>query len=196
MTRPKNFDETKALESAMLLFWKKGYSATSMKELEQVMGLKITSIYNAFGNKRALFEKALNYYLQHILIKFIESLNNADSPENALRAVLMEVIHLHFNPSHPGGCLVVFSILENEQHDESSKNILNAALNLLHNAIIKRLENDKEKGRIASEVDCHAIANHIAALITGMITMAKAGFPQKELEKLIDNAVEILPIGS
>ena len=192
MTRTKNFDETKALESAMLLFWKKGYSATSMKELEQVMGLKITSIYNAFGNKRALFEKALNYYLQHILIKFIEALDNADSPENALKAVLMEVIHLHFNPSHPGGCLVVFSILENEQHDESSRNILSAASSLLHNAIIKRLENDREKGEIAPEVDCHAIANHVVALITGMATMEKAGFPQIELEKVINNAVEIL----
>ena len=59
-----------------------------MKELEQVMGLTITSIYNAFGNKRALFEMALNYYLQHILSKFIESLNNADSPENALKAYI------------------------------------------------------------------------------------------------------------
>lgn len=176
----------------MLLFWKKGYSATSMKELEQAMGLKITSIYNAFGNKRALFEKALNYYLQHILIKFVESLNNADSPKNALTAVLMEVIHLHFNPSHPGGCLVVFSILENEQHDENSKNILNSALNLLHDAIIQRLEKDKEKGQIAHEVDCHATANHMTALITGMITMAKAGFTQKELEKLVNNAVGIL----
>lgn len=88
MARTKNFDEVKVLESAMLLFWKKGYSATSMKELEQVMGLTITSIYNAFGNKRALFEMALNYYLQHILSKFIESLNNADSPENALKAYI------------------------------------------------------------------------------------------------------------
>ena len=133
MTRTKNFDETKALESAMLLFWKKGFSATSMKELEHVMELKITSIYNAYGNKRALFEKALNYYLQHVLIKFMESLDNADSPEGALKSVLMEVIHLHFNPSHPGGCLVVFSILENEQHNERSRNILNSALNLLRN---------------------------------------------------------------
>jgi len=192
MTRTKNFDETEALESAMLLFWKKGYSATSMKELEQVMGLKITSIYNAFGNKRALFEKALNYYLQHILIKFIEALDNADSPENALNAVLMEVIYLHFNHSYPGGCLVVFSILENEQHDESSRHILSSALSSLHNAIIKRLQSDQKKGEIAPEVDCRAIANHVAALITGMITMAKAGFPQKELEKLINNAVKIL----
>ncbi len=192
MTRTKSFDETKALESAMLLFWKKGYSATSMKELEQVMGLKITSIYNAFGNKRTLFEKAFNYYLQHNLIKFVEALNNADSPENAIKGVLTEVIHLHFNPSHPGGCLLVFSILENEQHNESSKSILGSALSLLHNAIVKRLESDKEKREIASEIDCHVTANHVAALITGMITMAKAGFPQKELEILINNAVEIL----
>ena len=192
MARTKNFDEVKALESAMLLFWKKGYSATSMKELEQVMGLTITSIYNAFGNKRALFEKALNYYLQHILNKFIESLDNADSPENALNAILMEVIHLHFNPSHPGGCLVVFSILENEQHDVRLRNTLNSALTLLRERIVQRLKNDQEKGRVAPEIDCHSIANHITALITGMITMAKAGFAKNELEKIVNDAVELL----
>lgn len=192
MARTKNFDEIKALESAMLLFWKKGYSATSMKELEKVMGLTITSIYNAFGNKRALFEKALNYYLQHILNKFIESLDNADSPENALKAVMMEVIHLHFNPSCPGGCLVVFSILENEQHDDRIRNILSSALNLLRERIVQRLESDQEKGRVASGIDCHSIANHITALITGMTTMAKADFAKNELERLINNAVELL----
>lgn len=192
MARIKNFNETKVLESAMLLFWKKGYSATPMKELEQVMGLKITSIYNAFGNKRALFEKALNHYLQHVLIKFLESLDSADSPKNTLKAVLMEVIHLHFNQSHPGGCLVVLSILESEQHDERSKEILDSALYLLRNAIIQRLEKDKEKGEITPETNCHSIANHVTALITGMTTMAKAGFSQKELEKLINDSVEIL----
>ncbi len=192
MTRTKNFDETKALESAMLLFWKKGFSATSMKELEHVMELKITSIYNAYGNKRALFEKALNYYLQHVLIKFMESLDNADSPEGALKSVLMEVIHLHFNPSHPGGCLVVFSILENEQHNERSRNILNSALNLLRNRIAQRLEKDKKNGKMAPEIDCFSIAIHMTALITGMITLAKADFPQKDLEKLINSAAEIL----
>ncbi|SEN36247.1 TetR/AcrR family transcriptional regulator [Nitrosomonas marina] len=189
MARTKSFDEDKALEQAMLLFWKKGYSATSMKELEHVMGLTITSIYNAYGNKRALFEKALNYYLQHILVRFIESLDSADSPENALKSVLMEVIHLHFNPSHPGGCLVILSILESEQHDEQSKNILSSALNLLRDRIIQRLEKDKENGEITLETDSQSIANHVTALITGMTTMARAGFSQKDLENLIEDSV-------
>ncbi|MCH9639581.1 MAG: TetR/AcrR family transcriptional regulator [Betaproteobacteria bacterium] len=179
------------MESAMLLFWKKGYSATSMKELEHVMGLKITSIYNAFGNKRALFEKALHYYLQHILIHFSESLDNADLPKNALKAVLMDVINLHFNQSHPGGCLVVLSVLESEQHDERSNDILNSALFSLRNAIVQRLERDKAHGGITAEIDAHAIANHMMALITGITTMAKAGFSQQELEKLIDDSVEL-----
>lgn len=192
MARTKSFNEDKALEQAMLLFWRKGYSATSMKELERVMGLTITSIYNAYGNKRALFEKALNYYLQNILFKFIESLDSADSPENALKAILMEVIHLHVNPIHPGGCLVVLSILESEQHDERSKNILTSALNLLRDRIIKRLEKDKQNGEIALENDIQSIANHVTALITGMTTMARAGFSQKELEKLIDDSVVTL----
>lgn len=192
MARRKGFNEDKALEQAMLLFWKKGYSATSMKELEHAMGLTITSIYNAYGNKRALFEKALNYYLQHKLFRFIESLDGADSPENALKAALMEVIHLHFNPSHPGGCLVVLSILESGQHDEQSKNILRSALNLLRDRIVQRLEKDKENGEITLATDTQSIANHVTVLITGMITMARAGFPQKELEKLIDDSVVAL----
>lgn len=192
MARTKSFNEDKALKQAMLLFWKKGYSATSMKELERVTGLAITSIYNAYGNKRALFEKVLNYYLQNILFKFIEALDSADSPENALKAVLMEVIHLHFNPSYPGGCLVVLSILESEQHDERSKNILISALNQLRDRILQRLEKDKENGEIALEKNILSIANHMTALITGMTTMARAGFSQKELENLIDDSVVTL----
>jgi len=185
MARTKNFDENKVLESAMLLFWKKGYSATSMKELEHVMGLKPTSIYNAFGSKRDLFIKVLNLYLQSALAKFIKSLKGEKSIKTALNDVLNETIHLHFNKSHPGGCLVVLSLLENDQHDIKTKKILNSALFLLRDSITKRLELGQETGEINSEMKCKVVANHMTALITGMITMAKAGFSKKELEELI-----------
>ncbi|MFK5951236.1 MAG: TetR/AcrR family transcriptional regulator [Methylococcales bacterium] len=192
MARTKSFDENKVLESAMLLFWKKGYSATSMKELEHVMGLKPTSIYNAFGSKRDLFEKALNFYLQTALARFIESLVNAKSAKDALNSVLKEVIHLHFNKSHPGGCMVVLSLLESEQHDAKTKEILDSALFRLRDSIIKRLEQGQKTGEINSEMDCQIIANHVIALITGMITMAKAGFSRKELEGLIYSSSGVL----
>ena len=176
----------------MLLFWQKGYSATSMKELEHVMGLKPTSIYNAFGSKRDLFQRTLNCYLQSVLAGFIESLASAKTAQDALKDVLNEVIHLHFNKSHPGGCMVVLSLLESEQHDATTKKILDSALLRLRDSIIKRLEQGQKTGEINSEMDCQIIANHVTALITGMITMAKAGFSRKELEALVDNSSNVL----
>lgn len=49
-----------------------------------------------------------------------------------------------------------------------------------------------KKSRVAPEIGCHSMANHITALITGMTTMAKAGFSKNELERLINDAVELL----
>ena len=193
MGRIKDFDETKALESAMRLFWKKGYSATSMKELEQIMGLTITSIYNAFGNKRALFEKALNHYTQNIILPvFLKSLNKTKSAKNALKATLDDVIDLHFNPLNPGGCFIVLSILENEQHDKRSKKMLDALLYLLRDSIIQRIDKDKKEGKLTRKVNSRSVANHMITLRTGMMTLAKAGFPQKELKKLSNDSVETL----
>ncbi|MCU7837307.1 MAG: TetR/AcrR family transcriptional regulator [gamma proteobacterium symbiont of Taylorina sp.] len=185
MARTKSFDEKKVLGLAMLLFWKKGYSATSMKDLEHVMELKPTSIYNAYGNKRELFVRALNLYLQSALVGFIESLEGEKSVKTALNDVLNETIHLHFNKSHPGGCMVVLSLLESEQHDTKTKKILDSALFLLRDSIAKRIKQGQETGEINREINCRVIANHVTALITGMITMAKAGFSKKELEELI-----------
>jgi len=192
MPRTKSFDEEKALESAMLLFWQRGYSATSMKALEQAMGLKPTSIYNAFGSKRDLFEKSLNLYLQTALAGFIKSVLDAKSAKDALKGVLEGVIHLHFNKSHPGGCMVVLSLLESEQHDAKTKKILDSALFRLRDTIISRLEEAQKTGEIKSDTDCQVVANHVTALITGMISMAKADFSKRDLKLLINSSLAVL----
>lgn len=192
MSRTKDFNEGKALAAAMFLFWEKGYEATSIQALEQAMGLKRTSIYNAFGNKRELFQKALNCYLDNILVNFIFSMNNAKTTKEAMNNLLTEVIHLHFDKSNPGGCLVVLSLLENRQHDAKTKKILESALYKLRNAIVQRLEQGKKNGEVKPKMDCHTAGNQLTALITGMITLAKAGFPKKELENIINSSINEL----
>ncbi|MDA6076603.1 helix-turn-helix domain containing protein [Edwardsiella anguillarum] len=53
-----------ALQQAVALFWRRGYFATSMKEIEQALNMRPGSIYAAFGNKAALFSSALTRYTQ------------------------------------------------------------------------------------------------------------------------------------
>ena len=65
MPRSKQFEPEQALSSAMSAFWRHGYDATSMEDLMDCMGIGRASIYNAFGNKRALFLSALEHYVSN-----------------------------------------------------------------------------------------------------------------------------------
>ncbi|MEM8908570.1 MAG: helix-turn-helix domain-containing protein, partial [Bacteroidota bacterium] len=64
MPRIKQFDEQQALEQAMELFWEKGFHATSMQDLVSRLGINRASLYDTFGGKQALFDRALALYRQ------------------------------------------------------------------------------------------------------------------------------------
>lgn len=65
MARPREFDEVTALEAAIECFWQRGYEATSVRDLAKRMGLSAPSLYNAYGDKHALYKRALEHYLDH-----------------------------------------------------------------------------------------------------------------------------------
>jgi TetR/AcrR family transcriptional repressor of nem operon len=65
MARPREFDEVTALDAAIGCFWQRGFEATSMRDLAASMGLSAPSLYNTFGDKRALFTRALEHYLEY-----------------------------------------------------------------------------------------------------------------------------------
>jgi AcrR family transcriptional regulator len=64
MARPREFDEGAVLDAAVLCFWKQGYEATSVRDLVEHTGITAASLYNAFGDKRELYEKALKHYVE------------------------------------------------------------------------------------------------------------------------------------
>ena len=76
MARPRSFDETTVLDAALGGFWGRGYEATSIRDLTAAMGISGPSLYNAFGDKRALFAEALDHYCRtrtHPMLRRIES---------------------------------------------------------------------------------------------------------------------------
>ena len=64
MARPREFDEGAVLDAAVLCFWAQGYEATSVKDLVEHTGITAASLYNAFGDKRAIYQKALDRYVE------------------------------------------------------------------------------------------------------------------------------------
>jgi len=192
MARTKAFDESKALEAAMLQFWKNGYEATSIQALEDAMGLKRTSIYNAFGNKRALFRLALAYYQENVLSQFQQILDQAETVHDALYNSLNAVIQFNSSKTNPGGCLVVLSLLEGHQHDKATKATLDKTLQQLTKALLERIKQGIREGELAKNTADTQIAEQVTALITGMNVMAKANYSKNTLKNLAQFSVKTL----
>src|SRR5437588_3756269 len=102
--RPRCFDESCALDSALQVFWRKGYEGASLPELTRAMGINRPSLYAAFGNKEALFRQVLDRYAAGPAAYVREALNEPTARAVAER-VLGGAIDLLTGPRGPRGCL-------------------------------------------------------------------------------------------
>lgn len=67
MARTPSFDRDTVVRAARTLFWRTGYEAASVPDLEAATGLSRSSLYNTFGSKRGLFDAAVQSYLDEIV---------------------------------------------------------------------------------------------------------------------------------
>ena len=109
MARPREFDEHAVLNAAMNRFWEHGYQATSMRDLALETGLTSPSLYNAFGDKRALFRQILERYAQHSARARIARLESSMPPKQAIKAFFTEIVEHSWGSKDRRGCLLVNS---------------------------------------------------------------------------------------
>src|SRR6185503_15427259 len=72
--RPREFDLDEALDRALEVFWRKGYEGASLPDLTKAMKINRPSLYAAFGNKEALFRKAIDRYVERTMAHVGEAL--------------------------------------------------------------------------------------------------------------------------
>lgn len=192
MARTRQFDERQVLVAAMLVFWEKGYEGTSIQDLEQAMGLTRTSIYNAFGNKRSLFDRVVSCYKESVMGALFEVMDKAPDIRSGVKRLLNEALDIHFNDEYPGGCLVVLSVLESGQHDEQSSTALENTMKELRQGLQARLVKAKRQGELPADLDAGATATTIASIMTGMMVLGKAHFSRGMLNKTIQQVLQLL----
>jgi TetR/AcrR family transcriptional repressor of nem operon len=192
MARTKEFDERQALIKAMLVFWENGYEGTSIQDLETAMGLNRTSIYNAFGNKRAIFERVMECYKESVMSALLASMDSAPNIKEGVRRLLNGALDIHFDTDNPGGCLVVLSVLESHQHDTRTQNTMAQTIHGLKDMLQARLTKAKRSGELSSELDTGSTANTIATTMVGMMVMGKANFTRAALKKTVNQLVSLL----
>jgi TetR/AcrR family transcriptional repressor of nem operon len=176
----------------MLVFWENGYEGTSIQDLETAMGLNRTSIYNAFGNKRAVFERVMECYKESVMSALLASMDSAPNIKEGVRRLLNGALDIHFDTDNPGGCLVVLSVLESHQHDTSTQNTMAQTIHDLKDMLQARLTKAKRSGELSSKLDTGSTANTIATTMVGMMVMGKANFTRAALKKTVNQVVSLL----
>src|SRR5881397_2814538 len=139
MGRPRAFDVDKALERALRMFWRKGFEGTSLSDLTKAMGINRPSLYAAFGNKEALFRKALDRYDAKLTVYMREALDEPTARGVAQR-LLRGSADLLTDPRNPPGCLMVQGALACSESAESIRRELVARRAAAEVALRRRFE--------------------------------------------------------
>ncbi len=173
--RPREFDPDTALAAALRVFWSKGYEGASMTELTEAMGITKPSLYAAFGNKEALFRKALDLYEREKLDYMRQALTAPTAREVAER-LLRGALEMQFATcGDPKGCLGVISSVACGVEAESIRAEVIARRESSRRAMIERFERAKEAGELPDGMGAEGLTSCLSAILQGISIQGGAG---------------------
>jgi AcrR family transcriptional regulator len=193
--RPRGFDRDTALEAATLLFWRKGFAATSMSDLCDAMGVRSPSLYAAFGSKEALYLEAVEHYVRTqgppVWGKLAEGATARVGIENLLIAAT-EI--LPKSRATPAGCMAMLAAVGDEWPAGITRVVKKVRLEVL-GALRSRLENAVAEGELPASTDIDGLSRFYLSVYQGMAVQAKDGATQAELGAVAAAAMAAWPGG-
>jgi TetR/AcrR family transcriptional regulator, transcriptional repressor for nem operon len=174
MARPKEFDTAEVLDHAMLLFWKKGYEATSIEDLIEATGIKRGSIYGSFTDKEGLFLAVLERYSATLVRSLIAELNDPD-PRRAIERLFESILRRKNTQKLPLGCLMTNTLLEcRRSGGDRVTRTIKQSLSELELAIYAVLCRAKAEGLLTAACDAKALAHFYFGVVQALNVMSKA----------------------
>jgi TetR/AcrR family transcriptional repressor of nem operon len=188
MARPREFDRELALECATGAFWAKGFASTSTEDLIAAMGIGRQSLYNAFGDKRALYLEALESYQRATTGGHLRRLNAPTSPMAGVRALLLGLI-AEDDELRGRGCMGVGAVSEFGTADPTLVALRAKVAPVVFARLVERLREGQARGQIDPAMDVEEAARFVQMTMTGIQLAARGGANAKELRTLARFAV-------
>jgi AcrR family transcriptional regulator len=190
--RPREFDADDALASALRVFWQRGYEGASMAELTEAMGITKPSLYACFGNKEALFRKALDLYESEKL-SYVGKALEAPTARGVAERLLTGAISVHCSESDPQGCMgVINSLACGAEAEPIRKEIIERRASS-EAAIIARFERARLEGDLNADADPRALAMYLLTVMQGLSVRASSGPCRESLESVVSTALACWP---
>ncbi len=190
--RPREFCTEQALAAALRVFWSKGYEGASLADLTEAMGITKPSLYAAFGNKEALFHKALDLYEQEKLEYTRDALLQPTARAVA-EYYMRGALAAQTSTCDPKGCMGVINSVACGAEAESIKADVVARRVSSQALLVERFRQAQRDGDLPAHVDAEGLTSFLYALLQGMAVQAGSGATCDELERLIDTSMAVWP---
>ena len=192
--RPLSFDREKALNDAVLQFWKTGYETTSVSDLTRAMGITAPSLYTAFGDKESLFLECVEKYTNPGPKTAPELILEASSARHAAQELLEASARWFTQPGAPAGCMVASAASSGSEASKRVRAALKKVRLANQQALQKRAERDVREGRLPKTADVQALASMTIAVMQGMSTLARDGTDRRMLLQVVRAVMTAWPV--
>ena len=192
MPKVEQFNKEVALNNALQLFWKNGFNGTSIRELEKVMNLGKSSIYNTFGDKEDLFCEALNYYINSKKDRIVQRFENAGSNLAAIRGFFDSIVDDCVEEQNSIGCFVINSTAELVNNNPRVKQFANDNKTMILLLLENLIQKAQQSAEIPAQKDPKALALYLFSAKQGLKLTAMLVNDPKDLSAVIDNILKSL----
>lgn len=191
--RPRAYDPATALAQVMGVFWKTGYSGTSLDELSAATGMNRPSLYAAFGDKRSLYLKALGHYFEQGGAAIRDALSGDWPLKEALMRAYENALAIYFaGATAPRGCFAIGTATTEAVEDPAIRAALAKGLRRLDDAFEARIRTAHAGGELSGAADPAALAMLASATLHSIAVRARAGAPRAELEEMARKVVGVI----
>lgn len=187
MPRTPIHTREESLERALHLFWRQGYGATSLKDLEHTLDLRPGSIYATFGSKEDLFHQALDRYAERTMAELEEVMAAEESPLGGLVAYIRMLGGLRDREDSCQACMLVKSLLEFGEREQAARPRVDDLLARMERRFTQCVAEARAAGEIAADLDPERLGRRLQAEVIGLRTYAQRDVDRRAVRDLAED---------
>lgn len=184
--RPPEFDRALAVLEAARLFWRRGYSGTSTRDLTSTIGISTSSLYSAFGSKAGLLDETVRAYARRYAVIYEKALA-AQSIRVAVDELLRSSIIEFTQPAdaHPG-CLITSAVMSDVPETQNARGDISTMLRKNDGLLRARIGKAIDEGEILGGTDADVVTGFVQANWHGLAAQSNHGVGRNELLRIAD----------
>jgi TetR/AcrR family transcriptional repressor of nem operon len=188
----KTFDIDEATDRATEVFWKKGFEATSMADLTAAMNINKGSLYNAFGSKKDLFDRALARYDEKNRAAKLAKLRQQDDAVAAIYTFFDGFVEEAREDPRNLGCFVINTAQDLPNQPPEVTRIIRNALDDIEGFFRDMIRKGQETGDIPASVNAEKTAQALLSMVAGLRLLSRGATGVPALESIRDSAMRLL----